>query len=101
MMHIPDLVSLHVSQLSKQRNSPIKDKNLLGKTQPLYFPSSDSDIVEETETHVLVGFGVMTWWTNNCECVSHNAFAYVDGSCNRTSTGEFGASRRFAIDIEG
>lgn len=49
---------------------PIKDEHFAaGTVKILNHPSSDSDIIEEAETHRFVRFGVMARGTNDCNCV--------------------------------
>lgn len=94
VMHVPTLINpTALTVQGMGYNSPIKDQDFLGKTQPLHFPRSHSDVVEEAETHMLVGFSVVPGWTNDRKCVSYFAFAHGDRCCDRTSTCEFGTSR--------
>jgi len=52
-------------------HSPIKNQHFFRKPLSLDLFRSNSDIVEETETHVFLWFGVMSWRSDYCECVPH------------------------------
>jgi hypothetical protein len=81
MMYIPT-----ISKRPLGGRSPIKDQDLLREALSLNLLCSNSDIVEETETHVFLWFGMMTRRSDYCECVPHFSLAHRQAGLNDTTT---------------
>lgn len=81
-------------------NIPVKDHDALELGLELNHARSDGDVVEETETHVLIRFCMVTRWAYDSEGVSYFSFGDRQASFYHASTTQLGSHRCRSIDIK-
>src|ERR1700753_3255201 len=81
-------------------NIPIQYKNTLHRSFLLNYLRSYSHVVEKTEAHVLIRFGVMPWWPHYGKGVLDNSLSHCHTTFNDASATHFCSQDRQGMYIE-